>query len=154
MIAVRLAQLGIQLPASGAPVANYVPFTKRNGLVFLSGQLPLKDGLLTHTGRLGADLTLLQGQEAARQCAINLLANLRLACDGDLDRVEACLKVTGFVSSAETFHEQAAIVNGCSDLIVDIFGEVGRHARSAVGVNVLPLGAPVEIDAIFAITQD
>lgn len=147
----RLAALGIVLPQPAAPVANYVPYTVHNGLVTISGQLPLQDGKIFAIGKLGAEVDVDTGRFAARLCFINLLAQLRAACDGNLDRVTGVLRLGGFIASAPDFTTQAAVMNGASDLAVEVFGDVGRHARSTVGVAALPLGAAVEVEGLFAI---
>lgn len=145
-----LAELGIVLPTPTAPVANYVPFVIAGNLVFISGQVSIgAEGLIK--GRLGADLSLDRGVEAARACGINLLAQLKSACGGDLDRVKRVVKLTGFVNSAPDFTDQPKVVNGASDLMVAAFGERGRHARAAVGAPSLPMGAAVEVDGVFEI---
>lgn len=138
----RLKALGITLPAPVKPVANYVPWVISGKLVFVSGQLPMLDGKLI-AGTEIADRAL-----AARQCAINIIAHLRDACDGDLSRIKRIVKLTGFVACTADFTDHPKIINGASDLMVEIFGDVGRHARAAVGVASLPLGASVEIEAI------
>jgi enamine deaminase RidA (YjgF/YER057c/UK114 family) len=148
-IASRLAELGITLPEPAAPVAAYVPAVEANGLLHISGQLPFDDGQLM-TGRLGEDRDLDYGQRAARACGIMLLAQIARAL-GSLDRVERIVKLGVFVNSAGSFTDQPKVANGASELMQDVFGEPGRHARSAVGVPVLPLGAAVEIDAVVAI---
>ncbi len=146
----RLAELGIILPQAAAPVASYVPFVEVNGLLHVSGQISFaEDGSLIK-GRLGEDLDLAAGQAAARRCAIMLLAQLRNAL-GSLDRVERIVKLGVFVSSAADFTDQPKVANGASELMQDVFGEAGRHARSAVGVPVLPLGVAVEVDAIVQV---
>lgn len=147
-IETRLADLGITLPAAAAPVAAYVPVVVAGGLAHVSGQLPFIEGQLV-TGRLGEDVALEQGQAAARACGLMLLAQLKAA--GLLDRVEQVVKLGAFVNSAGTFTDQPKVANGASELMVEVFGDAGRHARSAVGVPVLPLGAAVEVDAVFAI---
>jgi enamine deaminase RidA (YjgF/YER057c/UK114 family) len=147
----RLADLGIVLPEPAVPVANYVPFTIHAGLVTISGQLPLQGGKLFATGKLGAEVDVDTGRFAARLCFINLLAQLRAACGGDLDRVTGVLRLGGFIASAPDFTQQAAVMNGASDLAVEVFGDVGRHARSTIGVAALPLGAAVEVEGLFAI---
>ena len=147
----RLKELGITIPEAPAPAANYVPFTTSGNLVFVAGQVPFVDGKLTKTGRVGEDASVEDGYEQARICAINLIAQIKVACGGDLDRVRRVVKLGGFVASAPDFTGQPAVVNGASDLMVDVFGDAGKHARFAVGVNVLPLGCVVEIDAIFEI---
>ena len=147
-IAARLAELGIALPGALAPVANYVPYTVSGNLVFISGQIArIGDEFIT--GTLGAGLDVAAGQRAARLCALNLLARLDAACGGNLDRVSRCIKLGGFVNGATDFIDAPQIVNGASDLMVEVFGEAGRHARFAVTVAALPLGSAVEIDAIF-----
>ena len=149
----RLAELGITLPAAAAPVASYVPFVEANGLLHVSGQISFaEDGSLIK-GRLGEDLDLEAGQAAARRCGIMLLAQLRNAL-GSLDRVERVVKLGAFVNSTGEFVDQPRIANGASELMAEVFGDAGKHARSAVGVPVLPLGAAVEVDAIVAIRAD
>lgn len=145
----RLAELGVVLPTPAAAVANYLPYVISGSLVFVSGQLPLVDGKVTVTGRLGADVSLEDGQKAARQCAINLLAQARAAAGGDLDRVTRLVRLGGFVASTPDFTDQPKIVNGASDLMVEVLGDAGRHSRAAVGVASLPLNAAVEIEAVF-----
>jgi enamine deaminase RidA (YjgF/YER057c/UK114 family) len=147
----RLAELGLVLPEAPAPAANYVPFTVHAGLVHVSGQLPMRDGAVAITGKLGAGVSLEQGQEAARLCALAILAQARAACEGDLDRIRRVLRLGGFVASAPGFTDQPKVINGASDLLVAVLGDVGRHARAAVGVAVLPLDAAVEVDAVLAI---
>ena len=146
----RLGELGIVLPEPVAPVANYVPFVVTGNLVFISGQVSIgSDGLIT--GKLGADVTLERGLEAAKACGVNLIAQLKIACDGDLDRVRRVVKLGGFVNSTPDFTDQPKVVNGASDLMVDVFGDKGRHARAAVSAPSLPLDAAVEIDGVFEI---
>lgn len=147
----RLKELGIELPVAAAPAANYVPYAISGNLVFVAGQLPLKDGKLLHPGTVGRDVGLADAVQAARQCGLNIIAQLKAAAGGDLDRVRRIVRLGGFVASAEGFHDQPKVVNGASDLMVAVFGDAGRHARAAVGTNVLPLGASVEIDAIAEI---
>lgn len=147
----RLAELGIELPEPAAPVAAYVPAVEIGGLLHVSGQLPFDEkGLMT--GRLGEERDLAFGQEAARRCGIMLLAQIRQAL-GSLDRVERIVKLGVFVNSDGAFTDQPRVANGASELMQDVFGEAGRHARSAVGVPVLPLGAAVEVDAIVAVRR-
>jgi enamine deaminase RidA (YjgF/YER057c/UK114 family) len=149
-IAARLAELGVTLPEAPAPAANYVPFVVAGDLVHVSGQIAAgPDGPIR--GRLGADMDIAAGAEAARTCAISLLAHLRNACGGDLDRLVRVVKLTGFVNSTPDFTDQPKVINGASDFLVAALGEAGRHARSAVGVAQLPFGVAVEIDAIFQI---
>jgi len=146
----RLAELGITLPEAAAPVASYVPYVEANGLLHVSGQISFaEDGSLI-TGRLGENLDLEAGQAAARRCGIMLLAQLRNAL-GSLDRVERVVKLGVFVNSAPDFTDQPKVANGASELIVKVLGQKGRHTRIAVGCASLPLGAAVEIDAIFAV---
>ena len=146
----RLAELGIELPEPAAPVAAYVPAVEVNGLLHISGQISFaEDGTLI-TGRLGESLNLERGQAAARRCGIMLLAQIKAAL-GSLDRVERIVKLGVFVNSAADFIDQPKVANGASELMQDVFGEAGRHARSAVGVPTLPLGVAVEVDAIVAI---
>ncbi len=149
----RLSALGIQLPEVTAPVANYVPFVQIGPLVYISGQLPVKDGSLLHIGIVGDTVSAEEAAVAAQQCALNIIAQLKFACDGDLDRVTRIIKISGFVASIPAFTGHPAVINGASDVIVKIFGEVGRHARAAVGCPSLPLGAPVEIEAIAEISS-
>ncbi len=149
-IAARLAELGITLPEGTAPQANYVPYTMSGNLVFISGQVAkLGDELIT--GKLGADVDVETGQRAARACALNLISHLRTACGGDLDRVTRCLKLGGFVQGTPDFTAAPVVMNGASDLMVEVFGEAGRHARFAVAVACLPLDTAVEVDAVFEI---
>ncbi|XBQ15949.1 MAG: RidA family protein [Oceanicaulis sp.] len=146
----RLRELGITLPEPVAPVANYVPFRQAGSQVHVSGQISLgPDGLVA--GRLGAGLDLDAGQAAARLCAINLIAQFKAACGGDLSRVKNVIKLGGFVNADPGFTDIPKVINGASDLMVAVFGDSGRHARSAVGVAVLPLGAAVEVDAVIEI---
>jgi enamine deaminase RidA (YjgF/YER057c/UK114 family) len=145
----RLAELGIALPAAAAPVAAYVPVVVAGGLAYVSGQLPFIDGKLV-TGRLGEDVSLEQGTAAARACGLMILAQLDEAL-GSLERVERIVKLGAFVCSAPSFTDHPKVANGASELMAEVFGEAGRHARSAVGVPSLPLGAAVEVDAIVAL---
>ena len=148
-IEARLAEIGITLPQPAAPVASYVPAVEANGLLHISGQLPFLDGQLM-TGRLGEDRDLDYGQTAAKMCGVMLIAQIKAAL-GSLDRVERIVKLGAFISSSADFTDQPKVANGASDLMVAVFGDAGKHARSAVGVPVLPLGAAVEIDAIVAV---
>ena len=150
-IEARLKELDIQLPEAAAPVASYVPVVTLGNLAHVSGQLPFIDGELV-TGRLGEDVEIEFGIRAARACGLMILAQLKAAL-GSLDKVERIVKLGGFVNSAGSFTDQPKVVNGASDLMVDVFGEAGKHARSAVGVPVLPLGAAVEIDAVVALVS-
>jgi enamine deaminase RidA (YjgF/YER057c/UK114 family) len=143
----RLEQLGVGLPAPAAPVAAYVPCVRTGNLVYVSGQVPLVDGKPSHLGRLGAEVGLEEGAAAARTCAVNVLAALKAEL-GELSRVRRLVKVTVFVASEPGFIDQPKVANGASELFGEAFGEAGRHARAAVGVAALPLGVPVEVDAI------
>ena len=147
----RLADLKIELPKAAAPVANYVPAAISGKLVFVSGQVTVWNGEFKYVGRLGEAFSIEEGQAAARLCGLNVIAQLRAALDGDLDRVRRCVKLGVFVNSADGFTDQPKVANGVSDLMVEVFGEAGRHARFAVGVNMLPLNVAVEVDAVFEI---
>jgi enamine deaminase RidA (YjgF/YER057c/UK114 family) len=150
-IEAKLAELDISLPQPMAPIANYVPYVVTGTLVVVSGQIPAVDGRVAVTGKLGAGVTLEQGQQAARQCLINVLGHLKTACGGDLDRVRRVVRLGGFIASTPEFTQQAAVMNGASDLAVAVFGEAGRHARTTVGVPVLPVDVPVEVEGLFEI---
>ena len=143
----RLAALGVELPQPVAPVANYVPFVRSGGVVYISGQVSVDAGGGVR-GVVGEDLDLAAGRAAARLCAINLIAQMRVACDGDLTRVRRVVKLGGFVQAGPAFFDIPQVVNGCSDLMVEVFGDAGRHARSAVGVYRLPMNFAVEVDAV------
>lgn len=147
-IADRLTALGISLPEASAPAANYLPAVTAGNMLYTSGQLPLRDGELIATGLLGRDLDVEAGQEAARACAINILAQAKSLL-GDLERIEHIVKISVFVASTPDFTQQHLVANGASDFLVEILGDAGRHARSAVGMASLPLNAPVEIEAII-----
>lgn len=147
-IEARLKELGISLPPVAAPAANYVPFIVTGNLVYVSGQLPFEGGQLRHKGIVGADVSVEDGHAAARLCALNLIAQVKAAI-GDLDMLSRVVKLNVFVASAPDFTEQPKVANGASDLMVEVFGEPGRHARAAVGVAALPLGVAVEIDGVF-----
>ena len=152
-IEAKLQELGISLPQPAAPVANYVPFVVAGGLVTISGQLCLgPDGKLgsAHVGRVSMDVTVEEAKVAARLCAINVIAQLKAAI-GDLDRVSRCIRLGGFIASPPEFTGHAGVMNGASDLMVEVFGAKGRHARSTIGVIGLPLGASVEVEALFAV---
>lgn len=150
-IEARLKQLGIELPHPTAPVANYVPYTISGNLVVVSGQISLWGGKAECCGKLGRDIDIPAGQRAARLCALNVLAHLKNACGGDLDRVKQVLRLGGFVNCTADFTEMPQVVNGASNLMVEVFGEAGKHARVAVGVSSLPLGVAVEVEAMFEI---
>lgn len=147
----RLAELGIELPPAPAPAANYVPWVRSGNLVFISGQVPLEDGKLAHVGKVGAKYDVDEAKACARLAGLNVLAVLREACDGDLDRVLRCVKLGGFVNCTPEFGEHPAVVNGASDLMVEVLGARGKHARFAVGAPALPFDVPVEVDAVFEV---
>ncbi|OGW43142.1 MAG: hypothetical protein A2Y66_07575 [Nitrospirae bacterium RBG_13_41_22] len=146
----KLKQLGVQLPEVPTPLGSYVPCVQTGNLVFLSGILPLREGKLTRTGRVGENIRLDEAKEDAKTAVLNALSVLKVNI-GSLDKVKRCIKITGYVASAPDFTEQPKVLNAASDLIFEIFGEKGRHARAAVGVNVLPLNSPVEIEFIFEV---
>jgi enamine deaminase RidA (YjgF/YER057c/UK114 family) len=146
----KIRSFGIVLPELPKPLGSYVPFVKTGNLVYLSGMLPLKDGKLIRTGKVGASVTLEEANQLAKTATVNALAALKSAV-GDLEHVKRCVKVSGYVSSADDFCDQPKVVNGASDFLFEVFGEAGRHVRVAVGVNVLPLDSPVEIDFIFEV---
>ena len=146
----RLSDLGVTLPAAAAPAGSYVPFMRTGNLVFTAGQLPLKDGKLQATGLLGRDVDTAAGKEAAKLCAINVLAQAKAAI-GDLEKIKRLVKITVFVASAPDFTEQHLVANGASDFLVEVLGEPGRHARAAVGTASLPLNAAVEVEAIIEV---
>ena len=152
VIETRLSELGIVLPQAAAPVANYVPFQRSGNQVHVSGQISMtSDGIIT--GRVGADMQLADAQAAARICAINLIAQFKAACGGDLEKLQQVVKLGGFVNADPNFIEIPQVINGTSDLMVEVFGDKGRHARSAVGVAVLPLNAAVEVDAVITLAD-
>lgn len=151
-IATRLAELGIQLPRPSTPAANYVPFVIVGNIAFISGQVTIQEGKLAYTGKVGSELTIDEGYQAARICGLNLIAQLREACGGNLDRMRRVVKLGGFVNSAPDFKDHPKVINGASDLMVEVFGDAGRHARCAVGAPSLPSGTAVEVDGIFEIT--
>jgi enamine deaminase RidA (YjgF/YER057c/UK114 family) len=146
----QLKAKGIELPGASAPAANYVPFTRTGSLVYVSGQVSQWNGERKFIGKLGAEFGVAEGQQAARLCALNLVAHARVAAGGDLDRVRV-LRLTGYVNCTPDFANQPQVVNGASDVMVEIFGDAGKHARSAVGVASLPGGVAVEVEAIFEI---
>ena len=150
-IEARLNELGIELPEAPSAAANYVPYVVTGNLVFVAGQVPFVDGELKYVGQVGKDIELEEAQAAARVCGLNIIAQVKAACDGDLDRVVRCVKLGGFVNSSDGFDRQPWVINGASDLLAEVFGDKGRHARFAVGSNALPLGVSVEIDAVFEI---
>ena len=147
----RLNKMGLNVPNAPAPAANYVPYVVVDNIVYVSGQIAKGDeGLIV--GKLGADMDVATGQEAAKVCALNLIAQLKVACDGDLDRLKRVVKLGGFVNSTLEFTDHPAVINGASDFIGEVFGEVGAHARAAVGCSSLPFGVAVEIEGVFQIS--
>ena len=149
-ITARLADLGVTLPDAPAPAANYVPFVQAGNIVYVSGQISNgPDGFIT--GKLGADMEAAAGAEAAKACAISLLAQVKAACGGDIERLQRVIKLTGFVNSTPDFTDQPKVINGASDFLVEVLGDAGRHSRSAVSAASLPFGVAVEIEGIFEI---
>lgn len=144
----RLKELGVSIPTPAVPVANYVGFVQAGNLVFVSGQVTLKDGKIEYIGKVGQEFTVEQGKEAAKLCAINIVAQLKAATGGDLDRVKRIVKLGGFVNSTPDFAQQPEVINGASDFMVAVFGDKGRHARAAVSAGALPRGVAVEIDCV------
>jgi enamine deaminase RidA (YjgF/YER057c/UK114 family) len=151
-VAARLKELDVILPDAPAPVANYVPAVRSGNTLYVSGQIPLEGGKPQFIGKLGGALGVEQGQQAARLCALNVLAQARAALGGDLDRVVRCVRVGGFVNCTPEFTEQPQVVNGASDLFVAVLGDAGRHARAAVGCASLPRGVAVEVEAVFEVS--
>jgi enamine deaminase RidA (YjgF/YER057c/UK114 family) len=149
----RLQQLGITLPTPGAPAGSYVPFVVVGDVVYLAGQTTRVDGRMQHVGKVGRELTVEQGRAAARVCGLNLLAQLKVACGGTLDRVARCVRLTGYVNCAPEFADQAKVINGVSDLMIEVFGERGKHARTALGVASLPQGSATEVEGIFLLAR-
>lgn len=149
----RLKALDAELPEPSAPGANYVPFVRTGNLVFLSGQLCKRNGDVSHAGRLGREFSVDEGREAARLATLNLLAHLRTAVDGDWTRVVRCVRVAGYVSATDGFTAHSQVIDGASDLLVEVFGEAGRHTRMAVGVSGLTRGAAVEVEAVFEVAS-
>ncbi len=149
-VEMRLQELKIELPKAAAPVANYVPVVVTGHLASVSGQVTILNGEIKYQGKLGRDLTIEEGQQAARLCGLNLIAQLKAAL-GDLDRIKRCVKLNVFVNSMADFADQPKVANGVSDLMVEVFGDAGKHSRSAVGVANLPLNVAVEVDALFEI---
>jgi len=148
----KLKELSVELPEIPKPLGSYVPFVKTGNLVYLSGMLPLKDGVLLKTGRVGDTVSLEDAVLCARTAAVNALAVLKSAI-GSLENVQRCVKITGFVASSADFADQPKVMNGASDLLFQVFGEEGRHARAAVGVNILPMNSPVEVEFIFEVKE-
>ena len=147
----KIKQLNIEIPKSPKPVGAYVAFRIVNKLVYISGQISFDQNGNLIKGKVGSELSLEQGQEAAKACAINIISQLKSACEGDLEKVKSCIKINGYVNSTNNFLDQPKVINAASELIVNVFGEKGKHARAAVSVNSLPLGAAVEIESIFEI---
>ena len=147
----KLTELGITLPSPMAPIANYVPFVVTGKLVVISGQLPAVDGKVAYVGKVGQSVSVEDGTKAARQSFINLLVHLKAACGGELDRVRRVVRLGGFIACAADFTQQAPVMNGASDLAVAVFGDVGRHARTTIGVPSLPADAAVEVEGMFEI---
>ena len=150
----RLAELGIDLPEAAAPVANYVGWVKTGNLVFTAGQVPIKNGEFQYQGIVGKDVSPEDATEAAKLCAVNIISQVKAACGGDLDKVVRVVKLVGFVNAAPGFEGHPGIINGASDMMVEVFGDAGKHARSAVGAGSLPLNVAVEIEGIFEIKAD
>jgi enamine deaminase RidA (YjgF/YER057c/UK114 family) len=147
----RLAELNIELPKAAVPLAAYVPAVRTGNQLFISGQVPMWNGELRHVGKLGAGYSIEEGREAARTCALNIIAQAKLALDGDLDRIVRVVKLVGFVNSTGDFNDQPKVINGASELFGEIFGDAGKHARSAVSAASLPFGVAVEIEAILEV---
>ena len=147
----KFKQLNIELPKAPKPVGAYVAYKIINKIIYISGQVSFDEKGNLIKGKVGADLSLEQGQIAAKNCAINILSQLKSACDGDLEKVKNCIKINGYVNSTDNFFDQPKVINAASELIANVFGEKGKHARAAVSVNSLPLGAAVEIESIFEI---
>jgi len=147
----KIKQLNIELPKAPKPVGAYVAYKIINKIIYISGQVSFDEKGNLIKGKVGADLSLEQGQIAAKNCAINIISQLKSACDGDLEKVKNCIKINGYVNSTDNFFDQPKIINAASELIANVFGEKGKHARAAVSVNSLPLGAAVEIESIFEI---
>lgn len=147
----KINEMGIALPTPSAPVANYVGFVKTGNLIFISGQLPMENGKLQAIGKVDIEVSVEEAKKAARLCAINIIAQLKLACKGDLDKVAKCVKLGVFINGSANFKDHPAVANGASDLIAEVFGDAGKHARAAVGSGSLPFGVAVEVDAIFEV---
>ncbi len=147
----RLTELGITIPEAAAPVANYVGHVVSGNTVFVSGQVTIENGQLQYIGKLGDSISLDDGYKAARLCAINIIAQLKAACGGDLDRVKRVVRLGGFVNSTPDFKDQPKVINGASDLMVEVFGDKGKHSRAAVSAGALPSGVAVEVDCIAEI---
>ena len=148
----RLKELGIVLPEPANPAANYVPYVISGNLVFIAGQIPFWNGDVLHIGKVGVELTVEDATKSAKVCGLNIIAQLKAACDGNLDRVRRCVKIGVFVNCIDGFTQQPQIANGVSDLMVEVFGEAGRHARFAIGTNALPRNCATEADAVFELS--
>lgn len=151
-IEAKLAELKIELPKAAAPAANYVPYVVAGKTLYVAGQVTFWNGELKFLGKVGREFTIEQGQQAARLCALNIIAQAKAACDGDLDRIKRICKVGGFVNCPPDFTDHPKVINGASDLFVEVFGDAGKHARFAVGAGSLPLNVAVEVDAIIELT--
>ena len=149
VIDARLSELGIELPNAAAPAANYVPYVISGNTLYISGQVPFWNGELKGVGKVGKDLTAEDAQKIARICALNIIAQARTACSGDLDKVKQVLKIGGFVNATDSFTQHPMVINGASDLVVEVFGDKGKHSRFAVGAGSLPLGVAVEVEAVM-----
>ena len=145
----KIRELDIELPEAKAPVGNYVATKISGKMLFISGQISIDENGQLIKGKIGKDLDTESGYNAAKRCALSIIAQAKMACDNDLSKIKSCIKLTGFVNSTDEFTDQPKVINGASDLIVSIFGEAGMHARAAVSTNSLPLGVSVEVDAIF-----
>ena len=148
----RLAELGVELPEAAAPAANYIPYVVTGKLIMVSGQIPMSGGEIKGIGKVGRDITTEQAAGIARICALNLIAQAKAACGGDLDKIARVVKLGGFVNCVDDYAQQPEVVNGASNLMVEVFGESGRHSRFAVGTNALPRGVAVEVEGIFELT--
>lgn len=145
----RLKELGLELPAAASPAANYIPYVITGKLVFISGQITLSNGEIMYKGKVGADVSVEDGYQAARLCGLNLIAQLKAAAGGDLDKVARVVKLGGFVNSTPDFTSQPEVINGASDLMVEVFGDAGKHARAAVSAGALPRNVAVEVEGVF-----
>lgn len=148
----RLRELGIELPVPAVPVASYVAYVQTGQLVYISGQITLENGKIQYSGKLGAEISVEQGYKAARLCGVNLLAQLKNACGGDLDRVTRVIRLGGFVACTADFTDHPKVINGASDLMAEVFGDIGQHARAAIGNVSLPLDTAVEVEGLFEIS--
>lgn len=151
MSELRLQELGLVLPPPSPALATYLPFLRVGSLVYISGQLPTRNGKVEYIGKVGREFSIEDGKKAAQLCALNILAHLKSACENDWDRVIGCIRLGGFIHSTDDFYDHPQVMNGASDLMVAVFGDKGRHTRAAVGVNTLPWGAAVEIEALFEV---